>query len=220
MSERARFSTRAAVASVVMLGFAAAHAQTSVSLHGVMGQQAMLVIDGKTHVVGVGRSVAGVRVLAVAHHSVDVEANGQRQRLEVGARPVQLTRITGGEGGTTIVLPAGQGGHFYTQAMINGRGMLPFVVDTGATSIAMSLAHAQSLNLDLKNAAVGFGNTANGTVPVRVVQLDSVRIGDVTVYNVEAVVVPASMPHALLGNSFLSRFQMVRENDVLRLTKR
>ena len=50
--------------------------------------------------------------------------------------------------------------------------------------------------------------------------LTSVRVGDVQVYNVEALVIPAPMPYVLLGNSFLTRFQMKRENDVMRLEKR
>ena len=53
-----------------------------------------------------------------------------------------------------------------------------------------------------------------------VVMLDSMRVGDVTVYNVEALVLPAHMTYVLLGNSFLTRFQMRRENDVMTLTKR
>ena len=52
------------------------------------------------------------------------------------------------------------------------------------------------------------------------VSLGSVRVGDVTVYNVDATVVPAPMEHVLLGNSFLGRFQMRRDNDVLRLERR
>jgi aspartyl protease family protein len=163
--------------------------------------------------------VQGVRVIAVGSGSADVEVAGQRSRLEVGARPVQLARIGDGPSGNTIVLPAGRGGHFFVQAAVNGT-TVPFLVDTGATSVALSIAHAQAIGLKLDNAKVGWGNTANGPVMVRVVMLDSVRVGDVVVYNVEAVVLPAPMEHALLGNSFLSRFQMVRENDVLRLTKR
>jgi aspartyl protease family protein len=62
--------------------------------------------------------------------------------------------------------------------------------------------------------------TANGMVPVHRVMLTSVRVGDVQVYNVEALVVPGQMPYVLLGNSFLTRFQMKRENDVMTLEKR
>jgi aspartyl protease family protein len=52
------------------------------------------------------------------------------------------------------------------------------------------------------------------------VTLNSVRVGEIEVINVPAVVMPAQMPHVLLGNSFLTRFQMRRDNDVMRLEQR
>ena len=62
--------------------------------------------------------------------------------------------------------------------------------------------------------------TANGAVSAYQLRLASLRIGDVEVRDVEAVVVPGSMPYVLLGNSFLNRFQMRRENDVMTLELR
>jgi aspartyl protease family protein len=206
----------AAAALVVASGTALAQ---SVSLNGVMGQQAMLVIDGKTHVVAPGRTVQGVRVISVSGSTAEVEVSGKRSRLEVGAQPVQLAGRSGSDGGSTIVLPAGSGGHFFVQAAVNGK-TIPFIVDTGATSVALSRMHAEAIGLKLDPTKVGYGQTANGVVMMHVVTLDSVRVGDVVVHNVEAVVLAAPMSHALLGNSFLSRFSMVRENDVMRLTKR
>ena len=63
-------------------------------------------------------------------------------------------------------------------------------------------------------------STANGVVVAQQLTLSAVSLGDVTVANVRAVVVPAPMGHVLLGNSFLQRFQMRRENDVMRLELR
>ena len=50
--------------------------------------------------------------------------------------------------------------------------------------------------------------------------LSSLRVGDVEVRDVEAIIVPAAMSHVPLGNSFLNRFQMKRENDVMTLELR
>jgi aspartyl protease family protein len=125
-----------------------------------------------------------------------------------------------GGGGREIVLTAGPGGHFMTAGAINGRAA-NFLVDTGATSVAMGQVDADRMGIDYKNSTRrGFAETANGRVPAYGVTLTSVRIGDVEVANVEAIVLPAAMPHILLGNSFLTRFQMKRENDVMRLEKR
>ena len=95
-----------------------------------------------------------------------------------------------------------------------------WIVEAGATTIAMSQSDAARIGLDLRSGRRGLSNTANGTVPVVMVTLTSVRVGEVEVTNVPAVVMPAQMPHVLLGNSFLSRFQMRRENDVMRLEYR
>ena len=62
--------------------------------------------------------------------------------------------------------------------------------------------------------------TANGPVPTQMVTLTRVRVGEVEVANVGAAVLPLPMPYVLLGNSFLSRFQMRRDNDVMRLELR
>jgi aspartyl protease family protein len=139
----------------------------------------------------------------------------------VGATPVQLGAVAprSGSSGREIVLTAGPGGHFSSGGTINGR-QVRFMVDTGATLVAIGKADADRLGLDLSNAQRGMTQTANGPVPVAVVTLNSVRIGDVELANVAAVVLPQPMPFVLLGNSFLSRLQMKRENDVMRLELR
>jgi aspartyl protease family protein len=63
-------------------------------------------------------------------------------------------------------------------------------------------------------------STANGVVPAWYVKLSTVRVGDITSYDVDGVVTSGSMPYVLLGNSFLSRFQMTRTNDQMVLEKR
>ena len=62
--------------------------------------------------------------------------------------------------------------------------------------------------------------TANGVVPGWLIRLDSVRVGDVEVFGVDGIVSQQPMPYVLLGNSFLNRFQMKRENDQMVLDRR
>ena len=57
-------------------------------------------------------------------------------------------------------------------------------------------------------------------MPVYNVNLTAVRVGDVEIANIAAVVVPSDMPMVLLGNSFLNHFNMRRDNDVMRLEKK
>jgi len=117
------------------------------------------------------------------------------------------------------VLSAGPGGHFMTSGSINGRAV-QFMVDTGATRVALGRAEAERIGLDLSNAQRGMTQTANGAVPVQLLTISALRVGEVLLANVPAVVVPAPMPYVLLGNSFLQRFQMRRDNEVMRLELR
>jgi aspartyl protease family protein len=94
------------------------------------------------------------------------------------------------------------------------------MVDTGATTIAMSVADAKRIGLDYQNGQTVQMSTANGITQGWRVTLNTVRVGDVMVSGVEAVVSPGGMPYVLLGNSFLSRFQMNRNNDQMVLERR
>ena len=190
----------------------------SVSFSGHMGYRALLVIDGVPRSLSVGNSVAGVRLVSVNASTAVVEVNGKQQTLGLGGSPVSVSGVQR-EGGTLIVIPASSGGHFVTAGSINGKAV-EFMVDTGATTIAMSIAEADRIGLKYKDNAKLTGNTANGAVVGYQAMLGVVRVGDVQVYNVEAAILPMPMPQVLLGNSFLGRFTMRQENDVLRLAKK
>lgn len=203
-----------------MLGGAALPAWAqSVAMTGSMGSKALLVIDGGApKALAAGEAHRGVKVVSVRADQVTVEVAGKRQSIDLGGAPVSIGG-GGGSGGTQIVLTAGSGGHFVTSGSINGRAT-QFLVDTGATSVAMGADEARRMGIDYERGERGQGSTANGVVPIWRVTLKSLRIQDVEVYGVEAVVLPSGMPHVLLGNSFLTRFQMKRENDMLTLTRR
>jgi aspartyl protease family protein len=197
----------------------AAHAQ-SVAMTGGMGSKALLVVDGSPpKAVGVGDTFKGVKVISVTGDKTVVETKGVRQTVLLGGAPVSVGGGGGGGSGTQIVLSAVSGGHFVSQGTINGKST-QFMVDTGATSVAMGMAEAQRMGVKYLDGERFQASTANGVVVGYGVKLASLRIQDVEVYNVDAAVLPQSMPYILLGNSFLSRFQMKRENDTLTLTKR
>lgn len=192
----------------------------SVALAGSMGaDKALLVVDGQPLVLAVGAQARGVRLLRLDDGQAEVAVGGHTRLLRLGA-PAALAG--GGDApasGNRIVLAAGPGGHFVASGSINGRSV-QFIIDTGATSVAMGQQQASSIGLDWQRAPRALTQTANGVVPVHSVTLRSVRIGGVELANVAAVVVPAEMPMVLLGNSFLSRFSMRRDSDVMHLDKR
>ena len=191
-----------------------------VILAGRMGERALLVIDGRPQTLAVGNTVAGVRLLRWEGDNAVVALAGGTLTLRIGGAPAQIGAVSmPAAGAREIVVTAGPGGHFTPAGTINGKAVR-FMVDTGATLIALGRDDAERLGLDLRSARAGVSHTANGPVAVHMVTLDRVRVGEVELVNVAAVVLPAAMPFVLLGNSFLGRFQMRRDNDVMRLELR
>jgi aspartyl protease family protein len=203
-----------------LLWLALGAAAQTVTLAGSMGTKALLVIDGQPHTMAVGESAKGVTLMQIAPGQVQVQRGAQVNTLRLGDAPARLAGTAAATGqAKEIVLPVGLGGHFTASGAINGRPV-QFMVDTGATLVALGQADAERIGLDYRNGQRGMTQTANGAVPVHLVTLSAVRVGEVEVANVGAVVMPMSLPYILLGNSFLSRFQMRRENDLLRLERR
>jgi aspartyl protease family protein len=203
-----------------------------ISLSGTMGtRQALLVIDGQPQALAVGGRAGGVRLLKVeAGGTAEVEVGGQRLRLQLGQQPVVIGSAPAGatrgdaasaatDAGRELVLPQGAGGHYLVDGWVNGRRQA-FIVDTGATTVALSASMADALGLDWRTAPRTLSSTANGTIAVARITITALRLGQVQLANVAAVVVPQDMPHALLGNSALDRFTLQRTGDTLRLTRR
>jgi aspartyl protease family protein len=192
----------------------------SVALSGLLGTKVLLVVDGgPPKSVSVGESHQGVKVIAMQADQAVVEIAGQRQTLRLGEGPLNAGGATAGPADSKIVLHAVSNGHFQAQGQINGHSV-PLLVDTGASVVSISAADAQRIGLNYKAGQQVRTSTANGSSTGWMVKLNSVRLGSVDVYNVDAMVTPTAMPYVLLGNSFLARFQMTRTNDELVLEKR
>jgi aspartyl protease family protein len=208
------------IASLAIAAPLGAAAQT-VSMAGSIGDsKALLMINGAPHTVAVGSTVKGVTLKRVMQGQAEVEIGGKSLLVSMGGAPASVGG--GGGGGATgreILIAAGPGGHFVTSGQINGKPV-QFMVDTGATVVAMGRGEAERLGIDWKTGQRGISHTAAGTVTAYAVSLTSVRIGDVEVFGVNAMILPAEMPFVLLGNSFLGRFSMRRESNVMKLEKR
>ena len=202
-----------------LLAGSAVQAQ-SVALAGMLGNKALLVVNGTApKTVATGETHDGVKVISTSSDQAVVEQNGKRNTLRIGEAPVNMGASKSGGMGNRIVLVAGMGGHFMTAGQINGKAV-QFMVDTGATSVAMGAQDAERTGINFRTGQPVMMSTANGNVQGYRIKLDSVRVGDVEVFGVDAVVTPQPIPYMLLGNSFLTRFQMLRENDQMTLTKR
>jgi aspartyl protease family protein len=108
----------------------------------------------------------------------------------------------------SIVVAPDSHGHFRVEGRVDTQRM-DFVVDTGATEIALTARDAETLGIhpapsDYKMLV----QTANGTVRAAQINLSTVQVGSITVRDVAAIVLPeAALSENLLGTSFLSRLQ-------------
>lgn len=193
----------------------------SVGLSGMLGGKALVIVDGSApKAVAAGDSYKGVKIVSTEGDQAIVEIDGKQRTLRVGDTPASVGGGAGsGAGGNRVVLTAGGGGHFFTLGQINGKST-QMVIDTGATSVAMGASEAQRLGIEYKSGQPIQISTANGVVQGWLIKLNSVRVGDVVVHNVEAAVSNGSMSMVLLGNSFLTHFQMTRANEQMVLDKR
>ncbi|MFZ3117953.1 MAG: retropepsin-like aspartic protease [Variovorax sp.] len=204
------------------LGLAAAGAHAdSVTLTGTIGNRAILVVNGGApKTVAIGEKVQNVRLLSLQDGQAVVESAGQRITLRMDS-PVSVGGgASGGASGSRIVLNADSRGHFMASGAINGRSGVSFMLDTGATTVAMSVADATRIGLDYQKGTPVRMNTANGVAMGYRLRLDSVRVGDVEVRDIDAIVSQQPMPFVLLGNSFIGRFSMRRDAEQMVLERR
>ena len=189
-----------------------------VTLVGLIGAKAIVVIDG-----GAPRTLApaqktaeGVVLLGTEKDAASFEIDGKKKTLRMGQAYSAASR--GGRQNAT--LGADARGHFLTTGSING-GSVRFMVDTGATLITLPAAEAKRLGINYLQGQRGQMHTANGVTPTYAVKLDTVKIGDIELNNVDAVVIQNdAMGITLLGMSFLNRMEMQRDGQSMTLTKR
>ncbi len=195
-----------------------AAAATNVTLVGLFPGKAVLIINnGSPRTLSGGQKTSeGVVLVSSDSASATLEIDGKRQVLEIGQH---FAAATVGGAGQSVNLAADERGHFVTLGSVNG-GSVRFLVDTGATMIALPAADARRLGINYKQGRLGYSKTANGVTPVYVVKLDSVKIGDVVINQVDAAVIENGLDVALLGMTFLNRTEMKREGTMMTLTKR
>lgn len=189
-----------------------------VSLHGTLGDKALLVIDGGApHMLAAGQSRQGVKLLTVDGEQARVEVGGEPLLLRVTDTPLQLQHPPPASR-HTVTLYANAAGHFLARGSINGQPV-QFMADTGATLVALDQEQADRLRLDWHDGQQIDLHTANGAVTGSLVKLRQLRLGELLFHDVDAVVTPMAMPVVLLGNNVLNRVHMQRSGSQMLLTR-
>jgi aspartyl protease family protein len=205
------------IAAALCLALAGPAAATDVNVVGLFGNKAVVSIDGgQARTMSVGqRSPEGVALVAVDRETATFEIDGKRRALKMGQ--AYASAGTGREGSTT--LKADERGHFLADGQVNG-GTVRFLVDTGATMIALPSADARRIGVNYLRGERGIVQTAGGPAAAYRVKLDTVRVGDITLNGVDAVVIESGLQVALLGMTFLNRTEIKREGETMVLIKR
>jgi len=168
------------------------------------------------YIAAVAMVIAGIvpRVMS----SVGTEPASAKVTSAQPARPAQPAPRPQASNDRSITLLADRGGHFQVEGDIDGKRM-DFLVDTGATVVALRARDAAALGIHPSpRDYTGRTATANGVIAVAPVRLSSVEIRGIRVYDVQAVVIPdASLGSNLLGMSFLSRVKFQMQNGRLTL---
>jgi aspartyl protease family protein len=179
--------------------------------------KAIVSIDGsKPRMLAVGQTVGAVKLVAADSDSAQFDVDGTRRTLSMGQS------FAGGAAmgeRQSVSLTADARGHFAAAGSINGYPMT-FLVDTGATAIAINAAEASRLGLDYKRGQAVSVGTAGGTMPAWRVTFNTVKVGGISVNQVDGLVVESGLNVPLLGMSFLNRMEMKRDGQTMTLTQR
>ena len=150
----------------------------------------------------IGTVVLGLVVGFAAPHGdpVPVAASGgsQEQSLAAPHRAKPEARVD-------TVINRSDDGHFYVDAEVNGQ-LVHFVVDTGATSVALTLADAQRVGIPVSPEhfeVVARG--ASGDVRGQEININRIAIDQKEVYDSRGLVLDTGLDVSLLGQSFLSK---------------
>lgn len=194
-------------------------AETQVNIVGLFNGKAVLMINnGKPKTLSVGQTSQGVKLLAANSVEATLEIEGKTKKLSMG----QAATVAGAANSSaqSVTLYANTQGHFFSDLQING-ATFKFLLDTGATTVAMNSGDAKFANIDYKRGEQLQMSTANGVVTAYRVTLPTLKIGSVVLNQVEASVLEGgSPPFILLGMSALNRLNMQRNDIALTLTKK
>jgi len=206
------------VAGLPLAVAASLAAAPQVRVVGLFPGAAVVNLDGRRQLLKVGQEgPGGVRLIAADSRGALLQVEGVERRYE-------LTREYGEGDGfappgkARLGVARGEGGHYWVAGAIGGQSV-QFLVDTGATTVALSESQARRLGIDYRGGGRPVRvSTANGTTQGWQVKLERVKVGALEVLGVEAVVLQGDSPStALLGMSFLNRVRWREEQGLLML---
>ena len=197
------------------------NAVENIEVQGLFSNKAVISIDGKRHILAVGKlSPEGVKLVSVNSSGAILEIDGKQKQYNLGDSSSISTTFDQRDKQQEKIY-VNSAGMYMTYGNINGRSV-QFLVDTGASAIAMNTDQAKHLGIRYDKYGVPAGvSTASGYADAFKVRLKSVAVGDITQTNVEAFVIAGKHPGpVLLGMTFLGRLDVEHSGNAMTLTQK
>jgi aspartyl protease family protein len=187
---------------------------------GLFKDKAIVEIDGRKRSLTAGAmSPEGVRLIAANSNEALIEVNGKPGTYTLGTH-IGSTYAPVSPQVTVQIWPDATG--MYTVEGSINQFPIKFLVDTGASTVAMNKHQAKRLGLDYKlDSVAGEASTASGIARTYYLTLKKVKVGPIELNEVPAMIVDGDFPLvSLLGMSFLNHVDMMRNGRVLELRKK
>ena len=174
---------------------------------GLFNERAVVLINGKQHILKAGQTTReGVKLISADSESANLDIGGKMVKATLDGRVSARKRMAGEE---ALHISRNSRGMYTTPGSINGL-TVSFLIDTGADRVAMNAAEARRLGIDFRATGVPVWIATASRVEMGWdVNLDSVKVGELELQNIEAVVLEGTQPpQVLLGMSYLSQLEM------------
>lgn len=192
--------------------------EPSVKVLGLFTHKALMLVNGERKLLKKGENFQGVTLVSASGRGAVVRfSSGEERTLTLNQ---SISHAFKKSTSSKHTIYADRSGMFRLNGEINGKPTR-FLLDTGATYIAMSAMEADRMGLVYENSKKSLIQTASTVVPVWNILLDNVRVGDIAVSQVEAVILQGSQPQpALLGMSFLQHVKLERNGAAMVLQQK
>ena len=207
------------IMGLILVWASGTSAVEQIEVEALFSGKAMVRVDGKRRLLKLNKpSPEGLLLISADSKQAVIEIDGEQQSYPLGTRV--STRFREPEK-VSAKIWRDENGAYTTVGTINGR-TVNFLVDTGATGVAMFRSDAKRLGLAYRlEGNPIYVSTANGTAPAYEVNLDRVQVGDIVLRNVVGYVIESpSSGRLLLGMSFLNRVKMEDQGEVLFLHRK
>lgn len=201
-----------------IMGLSNGYAVDSIQVVGLSKDKAVVKLDNKQRVLKIGKPTPeGVILISVSDQGAELEIEGQRQFYQLDTR---VSTHYQAESSLEARVFRNEAGMYRSVGSINGL-TVNFLVDTGATMVSVNAKEAKRLGIEFRvDGKPAQANTAAGVVPAYVVKLKSVKVGDIELTDIDGMVIEGDYPQeVLLGNSFLGRLQLERQQNQMILRK-